>query len=64
MRSARLKIEDAYVEGIYCLSDCGLMRDRVTRLVSCAWIEAHENIVVISEGGGKGYVAQAIGASA
>ena len=65
VRSARFKIKDACVEDIYYLPDRSLTRDRVARLASCAWVEARENLVVISEsGGGKSYVAQALGVSA
>ena len=65
VRSARFKIKDACVEDIYYLPDRSLTRGRVARLASCAWVEARENLVVISEsGGGKSYVAQALGVSA
>ena len=65
VRSARLKIKDACVEDIYHLPDRGPTRDRVAGLASCAWVEARENLVVISEsGGGRSYVAQAPGVSA
>ena len=65
VRSARFKIRDACVEDIYYPPDRSLTRGRVARLASCAWVEARENLVVISEsGGGKSYVAQALGVSA
>ena len=65
VRSAKFKIKDACVEDIYHLPDRSITRDRIARLASCAWVEARENLVVISEsGGGKSYVAQAIGVSA
>ena len=65
VRAARFKIRDACVEEVYYLPDRSLTRDRVARLASCTWVEARENLVVISEsGGGKSYVAQALGVSA
>ena len=64
VRSAKFKIKDACVEDIYYLPDRSLTRDRIARLASCAWVGARENLVVISESGGKSYVAQAIGVSA
>ena len=64
-KAARFKVKGACVEDIYYLPDRSLTRDRIARLASCAWVEARENLVVISEsGGGKSYVAQAIGVSA
>ena len=64
-RSARFKIKGACVEEIYYLPDRTLSRDRIARLASCGWIEARENLVIISEsGGGKSYVAQALGVAA
>ena len=42
-----------------------LTRDRIARLASCAWVEARENLVILSEsGGGKSYIAQALGIAA
>ncbi len=66
VRSAKFKIKDACVEGnIYYLLDRSITRDRIARLASCAWVEARENLVAISEsGGGKSHVAQAIRVSA
>ena len=64
-RSARFKIKGACVEEIYYLPDRTLSRDRIARLASCGWIEARENLVIVSEsGGGKSYVAQALGVAA
>ena len=70
VRAARLKIKGACVEDIYYLPeyylpDLNLTRDRIARLASCAWAEARENLVIISEsGGGKSYIAQALGVAA
>lgn len=65
VRSARFKIKGACVEEIYYLPDRTLARDRIARLASCGWVEERENLVIISEsGGGKSYVAQALGVAA
>ena len=65
VRAARFKIKGACVEDIYYLPDRNLTRDRIARLASCAWVEARENLVIISEsGGGKSYIAQALGVAA
>lgn len=65
VREARFKLRTACVEEIYYLPDRSLTRDRIARLASCAWVEARENLVIISEsGGGKSCVAQALGVSA
>lgn len=65
VRAARFKIGTARVEDICYLPDRGPARDRVARLASCAWVDARENLVIVSEsGGGKSYIAQAIGVAA
>ena len=65
VRTARFKLKGACVEGIYYLPDRSITRDRIARLATCAWIEARENLVIISEsGGGKSYIAQALGVAA
>lgn len=65
VKAARFKIKGACVEEIYYLPDRNLTRDRVARLASCAWVEACENLVILSEsGGGKSYIAQALGVAA
>ncbi|WP_066831776.1 ATP-binding protein [Collinsella ihumii] len=65
MRDARFKIKTACVEDIYYLPDRSVTRDRIARLASCSWVEARENLVIISEsGGGKSYIAQALGVAA
>ncbi|MBM6779788.1 ATP-binding protein [Collinsella tanakaei] len=51
VRAARFKIKGACVEDIYYLPDRNLTRDRIARLASCAWVEARENLVIISESG-------------
>ena len=65
MRAARFKIKGACVEEIYYLPDRSITRDRIARLATCAWVEARENLVILSEsGGGKSYIAQALGVAA
>lgn len=65
VRDARLKVKSACVEEIIYLPDRNLTRDRIARLAECSWVEARENLVIISEsGGGKSYVAQALGVAA
>lgn len=65
IRAARFKIAGACVEDACCLPDRSITRDRVARLASCAWVEARENLVIVSEsGGGKSYLAQALGNAA
>ena len=47
------------------LPDRSITRDRIARPATCAWIEARENLVIISEsGGGKSRIAQALGVAA
>ncbi len=56
---------DARVEEACYQLDRSLTRDRIVRLAACAWVEARENLVIISEsGGGKSYIAQALGVAA
>lgn len=58
VRDARFKIKGACVEEICYLPGRSVTRDRIARLAECAWVEARENLVIISEsGGGKSYVA-------
>lgn len=65
VRAVKFKVGTACVEEIYYLPDRSLTRNRIAMLASCAWIEARENLVIISESGGvKSYVAQALGVSA
>ena len=65
VRDARFKIKAACVEDVIYLPDRSITRDRVARLAACAWVEARENPVIISEsGGGKSYLAQALGVAA
>ena len=65
IQAARFKIKGACVEDIYYLPERNLTRDRIARLASCAWVEARENLVILSEsGGGKSYIAQALGVAA
>lgn len=65
VRAARFKLPGACIEDIAYLPDRTLGRDRIARLASCAWIAANENLVILSEsGGGKSYVAQALGNAA
>lgn len=65
VRTARFKLKGACVEGIYYLPNRSVTRGRIARLATCAWIEARENLVVISEsGGGKSCIARALGVAA
>ena len=65
VRAARFKIKGACVEEIYYLPDRSITRDRIARLAACAWVEARENLVILSESGGsKSYIAQAMGVAA
>ena len=65
VRTARFKLKGACVEGIYHLPDRSIARGRMARLAACAWVEARENLVIISEsGGGKSRIAQALGVAA
>lgn len=65
VRTARFRLKGACVEGIYYLPDRSIARGRMARLATCAWVEARENLVIISEGGGvKSCIAQALGVAA
>lgn len=65
VRAARFKIKNACVEEVLYLPDRSITRDRIARLAECAWVAARENLVIISEsGGGKSYIAQALGVAA
>lgn len=65
VRQARFKQPGACVEEVIYLPDRGLTRDRVARLASCAWVEARENLVIVSpSGGGESFLAQALGVAA
>lgn len=63
--TARFRLKGACVEGIYCLPDRSITRGRMARPATRARIEARENLVTISEGGGgKSRIAQALGVAA
>ena len=63
--TARFRLKGACAEGIYCLPDRSVTRGRMARPATCARIEARENLVTISEGGGgKSRIAQALGVAA
>lgn len=65
VREARLKLPSACAEEVIYLPGRSLTRDRVARLASCGWVAERENLVIISEtGGGKSYLAQALGVAA
>ena len=65
VRRAGFKIRDACVEEVHCLPERSPTRDRVARLATCAWVDARENLVSVPEsGGGKSYLAQALGVAA
>lgn len=63
--TARFRLKGACAEGIHCLPDRGITRGRMARPATRARIEARENLVTISEGGGgKSRIAQALGVAA
>lgn len=65
VRTARFKLKGACVEDVCYLPDRSIARDRIARLATCAWIEARENLVIISESsGGRSYIARALGVAA
>lgn len=55
----------ACVEEVIYLADRSLNKDRIQRIALCDWYYAHQNVVVVSAaGGGKSYLAQALGNAA
>jgi DNA replication protein DnaC len=64
-KSAGFKQKSACVEDIVYLEGRSLNRDRITRFSKCEWVDEHDNVIIISKtGGGKSYVAQALGNAA
>ncbi len=64
-KAARFKQNDACVEDIVYIEGRTLNRDRIARFAKCDWVDEHDNVVIISKtGGGKSYVAQALGNAA
>jgi DNA replication protein DnaC len=64
-KSAGFKQRSACVEDIIYLEGRSLNRDRIARFSKCEWVNDHDNVVILSKtGGGKSYVAQALGNAA
>lgn len=65
VREARFKDPSACVEGVIYLPGRKPTRDAVARLATCRWVEDDEVLVVVAKsGGGKSYIAQALGNAA
>jgi DNA replication protein DnaC len=65
IKIAGFKQKDACIEDVVYLEGRSLNRDRIARFAKCDWVCDHDNVVVISKtGGGKSYVAQALGNAA
>ena len=55
----------ACVEEIIYLEGRSLSRDRILRLADCTWVGDHRNVLIVAaSGGGKSYLAQALGVAA
>jgi DNA replication protein DnaC len=64
-KKAGFKQKDACVEEIIYLEGRTLNKDRIIRLSKCEWIDEHDNLLILSSsGGGKSYLAQALGNAA
>jgi len=64
-RTAHFKQGNACVEDIIYLQDRTLNKDRIARFAACDWIDEHDNLLILSSsGGGKSYIAQALGNAA
>lgn len=64
-RQAGFKQRDACVEDILYLEGRNLNKDRILRFSKCEWVDEHDNLLVLSaSGGGKSYLAQALGNAA
>jgi DNA replication protein DnaC len=64
-KQANFSDKSACVEDIIYLPDRSLEKDRIDRLAQCSYIEEASNIVIVSEtGGGKSFLAQALGNAA
>lgn len=60
VREACLKLPSTCVEGIVCLKNRRLSRDRLARLAACSWVEARKIVAIISKTGfGKSFTGQA-----
>jgi len=65
IKIAGFKQKDACIEDVVYLEGRSLNRDRIARFAKCDWVRDHDNVVVISKtGGGKSYLAQALGNAA
>lgn len=64
-RKAGFKQTEACVEDITYLEGRNLNKDRIKRFALCEWIKDCENIIILSSsGGGKSFLAQALGNAA
>jgi len=64
-RLAKFKQKDACVEEIIYLEGRTLNKDRIRRFSQCGWIDEFDNLLILSSsGGGKSYLAQALGNAA
>jgi DNA replication protein DnaC len=64
-KTAGFKQPDACVEDIIYVEGRSLNRDRLARFAACGWVDDFDNVVIISRtGGGKSYIAQALGNAA
>lgn len=65
VREAGFKDPSACVEGVIYLPERRPTRDAVARLATCRWVEEDEVVVMVAKsGGGKSYIAQALGNAA
>jgi len=64
-KKAGFKQKDACIEEISYLEGRTLSKDRMLRFSECSWIDERDNVIVLSSsGGGKSFVAQALGNAA
>ena len=62
---SHFKMKEACLEDVIYRTDRSLTRDRMKRFCACDWVRDTENLLILSEtGGGKSYIAQAIGNAA
>jgi DNA replication protein DnaC len=64
-RKAGFKQKDACIEKITYLEGRTLSKDRMLRFSECDWVNECDNVIILSpSGGGKSFVAQALGNAA
>jgi len=64
-KKAGFKQKDACVEDIIYLEGRNLSKDRIMRFSKCEWVDEYDNLLILSSsGGGKSYLAQALGNAA